>query len=305
MEEMAELLASALRMALPVLLAALGALYAERSGVVNIGLEGMMLTGCFWGAYGALHYGAAAGCLLAVFMGGALAGVHALATVTFRVNQIVSGVAINILSYGLARFCSLALFGTATTSPSVNGLSRLDLPLLKEIPLLKPLVTDLSPLILLGLLLVPLSYWVLEKTVAGLRLTAAGENPLAADTLGVNVAAYRYAGVLISGALAGLAGAYLSVEHTRMYVEGMTQGKGFIALAAMIFGNWRPGGSLAAALLFGFAEAVSLRAGQNQWVPDSFIKMIPYLLTLAVLAGAVRRAQPPAAGGVPYSREGE
>ncbi|HWR38974.1 MAG TPA: ABC transporter permease [Patescibacteria group bacterium] len=305
MGDITEILASALRVTMPVLLTALGAIYAERSGVVNIGLEGMMLTGCFWGAYGALHCGAVNGCLLAILMGMAMAGIHALVTITFRVDQIVSGVAINILAYGLARFFSMALFGMATTSPQVPGLEKISLPILSEVMVLKPLVTELSPLIPVGLLLVPLTYWVLERTVFGLRLQAVGENPLAADTLGVSVIRYRYAGVLLSGAFAGLAGAYLSIEHTRMYVEGMTQGQGFIALAAMIFGNWKPFASLGAAFLFGFAEALSFRVAQNKVIPYQLIKMIPYLLTIAVLAGVVRKAQPPAAGGVPYSREGE
>ena len=305
MGDILEMTASALRMMMPVLLAALGAIYAERSGVINIGLEGMMLTGCFWGAYGALHYGAVNGCLLAMAMGMAMAGIHALVTVTFRVDQIVSGVAINILAYGLTRFCSIALFGMATTSPHVNGLAKVDIPLLRDCEGLRPLLADLSPLIPVGLLLVILTYWVLERTVFGLRLKAVGENPLAADTLGVNVSWYRYAGVLLSGAFAGLAGAYLSIEHTRMYVEGMTQGKGFIALAAMIFGNWKPLGSLGAAFLFGFAEAFSFRVVQSKLIPYQFVKMLPYILTLAVLGGMMRKTQPPAADGLPYSREGD
>lgn len=305
MVDFIEMLASALRMTMPVLITALGAIYAERSGIVNIGLEGMMMTGAFWAAYGALHYGPVGGLMLAVIMGMVMALVHAVATITYRIDQIVSGVAINILAYGLARFFSITLFGMATTSPHVTGLTKIDIPLLAGIDWLKPLVTGVSPVIILGLLLVALTYWVLEKTVFGLRLKAAGENPLAADSLGVNVYFYRYAGVLISGAFAGLAGAYLSLEHTGMYVEGMTQGKGFIALAAMIFGNWLPGGTLAASFLFGFAESASFRVGENQFVPYQFIKMIPYLLTLFVLAGIGRKAQPPAASGTAYSRENE
>jgi general nucleoside transport system permease protein len=300
-----EMLASALRMTMPVLITALGAIYAERSGVVNIGLEGMMLTGAFWAAYGALHFGAIGGIVLAVIMGMVIALIHAIATVTYRIDQIVSGVAINILTYGLARFCSVTLFGMATTSPHVVGLPQIDIPLLSGISWLKPLVTRVSPVIILGFILVFVSYWVLEKTVFGLRLKAAGENPLAADTLGVNVSMYRYWGVLISGAFAGLAGAYLSLEHTGMYVEGMTQGKGYIALAAMIFGNWLPVSVLGASFLFGFAEAASFRVVESKMIPYQFIKMIPYLLTLLVLAGIGRKTQPPAASGVPYAREGD
>lgn len=305
MGDMVELAASALRMALPVLATALGAIFSERSGVVNIGLEGMMLTGAFWGAYGAIQYGPVAGVFLAVAMAALTASVHAVATVRYRVDQIVSGVAINILAAGLSRFFSLELFGMATTSPHVTGLPKLNIPILSDVAGLKPLFTGVSPLIILGLLLVIFSYWLLERTVFGLRLKAAGENPLAADTLGVNVIQYRYWGVLISGAFAGLAGAFLSIEHTGMYVEGMTQGKGFIALAAMIFGNWSPVGTLGAALLFGCAEAGSFRVVESKVVPYQFVKMIPYILTLLVLAGVGRKARPPAASGKPYSREEE
>ncbi len=298
-----EMLASALRMTMPILITGLGAIYSERSGVTNIGLEGMMLTGAFWGAYGSLHGGPEVGVIWAIGMAMLMALVHAFVTVTYGVDQIVSGVAINILAYGLARFFSIALYGMATTSPHVESLSHIDIPFLANIEFFRPLAVGVSPIILLGLALVFVTYWVLERTVFGLRLKAVGENPLAADTLGVKVQWYRYGGVLISGAFAGLAGAYLAIEHTGMYVEGMTQGKGFIALAAMIFGNWKPFGTLTAAFLFGFAEAFSLRVVQNKIIPYQFIKMLPYLLTLFVLAGVVRKTQPPAAVGIPYSRE--
>jgi simple sugar transport system permease protein len=298
-----ELLASAIRMGLPVLLAALGAVYSERSGVVNIGLEGMMITGSFWGAVGAYYAGPLAGMALAVAASVLMALVHAVVSVTFRVDQIVSGVALNILAYGVARFSSIALFQKATMSPHVPGFTPISIPGLDHIPWLRPLVTNLSPLVVVGFLLVPFSYWVIEKTVFGLRLRAVGENPLAADTLGLRVFHLRYAGVLLSGVLAGLAGAYLSVEHTGMYVEGMTQGKGYIALAAMIFGNWSPVGAMGAALLFGFAESLSFRVVESGVVPYQFIKMIPYALTVVVLGGVLKRTTPPAADGIPYERE--
>ncbi|MEW6545527.1 MAG: ABC transporter permease [Bacillota bacterium] len=298
-----ELLASAIRMGLPVLLAALGAVYSERGGVVNIGLEGMMITGSFWGAVGAYYWGPLAGMALAVTAAVVMALIHAVVTVTFRVDQIVSGVALNILAYGAARFCSITLFQKATMSPHVQGFEPISVPGLDQIPWLRPLVSNVSPLVVVGFLLVPLSYWVIEKTVFGLRLRAVGENPLAADTLGLKVYHLRYSGVLLSGVLAGLAGAYLSVEHTGMYVEGMTQGKGYIALAAMIFGNWSPVGAMWAALLFGLAESLSFRVVQSAVVPYQFIKMIPYALTLVVLAGVLKRTTPPAADGIPYERE--
>ncbi|ADL07363.1 ABC transporter permease [Thermosediminibacter oceani] len=297
-----ELIASSLRMAVPILLTALGAVFTERAGVVNIGLEGMMMVGSFWGALGSYYYGPYFGLLLAMAAGMFMALIHAAATVTFRVDQIVSGVAINILAYGSCRFLSQAIFKMATTSPHVAGLPKIDIPVLAGLDFLKPVVSGLSPIIILALLLVPLTRFVINRTVFGLRLRSVGENPLAADTLGINVFRMKYAGVLLSGMLAGLSGAYLALEHTGMYVEGMTQGKGFIALAAMIFGNWEPVGALWASLLFGFSEALSFRVVEGSAIPYQFIKMIPYVLTLAVLAGVVRKSTPPAADGVPYER---
>lgn len=297
-----ELLASSLRMAVPILLTALGAVFTERSGVVNIGLEGMMIVGSFWGALGAYYYGPYFGLIIAMAAGMFMALIHAINTVTFRVDQVVSGVAINILAYGSTRFLSLAIFNMATTSPHVSGLPKINIPVLSGIEPLKPLVNDISPVIILALLLVPISSFVIHRTVFGLRLRSVGENPLAADTLGINVFKMKYAGVLLSGIFAGLSGAYLALEHTGMYVEGMTQGQGFIALAAMIFGNWEPKGALWASLLFGFSEALSFRVVEGGVVPYQFIKMIPYILTLLVLTGVVKKSTGPAASGVPYER---
>jgi len=295
-----EMLASAIRMSIPILLVALGAIYAERSGVVNIGLEGMMMIGAFWGALGAYYYGPFIGIIFAMFAGLVFALIHAIVCVTFKVNQIVSGVAINILAYGVSRFLSIIIFKMATTSPPVEGFKDLNIPLLDKINVLKPLVTHISPLIVIAIILVPLTSFVLRRTVFGLRLKSVGENPLAADTLGINVFKMKYYGVLISGILAGLAGSYLSIEHTGMYVEGMTQGKGFIGLAAMIIGNWNPLGAFLASILFGFAEALSMRVVENGIIPYQFIKMIPYVLTLIVLSGFITKSTPPAADGEPY-----
>ncbi|WP_422444774.1 ABC transporter permease [Thermoanaerobacterium sp. DL9XJH110] len=297
----AELIASSLRMAIPILLAALGGVYTERAGVVNIGLEGMMIVGSFWGALGSYFYGPLGGFALAMTAGLFLALIHAVATVTFRVDQVVSGVALNILAYGSSRFLSQAIFQKASTSPHVQGLAPINIPL-PDGSFLKPLLTGFSPVIILAVLLVPVSNYIIYRTVFGLRLRSVGEKPLAADTLGINVFKMKYAGVLISGLLAGLAGAYLALEHTGMYVEGMTQGKGFIALAAVIFGNWTPGGAFWASLLFGFAESLSFRVVEGGVIPYQFIKMIPYVLTLVVLTGVVRKSTAPAADGVPYDR---
>lgn len=302
---MMEMIASAIRMSVPILLTALGAIFSERSGVVNIGLEGMMIVGSFCGALGAYLSGPGIGLVMAIGAGMALALVHSLVSVTFRVNQIVSGVALNILAYGATRFASITIFKMATTSPHVPKFDAIDVPGLSGIQAIKPLVSGLSPLIPATVLLVLLSHWVIQRTTFGLRLRSVGEHPLAADTLGIPVYAMRYAGVLLSGAFAGLAGAYLSIEHTGMYVEGMTQGKGFIALAATIFGGWSPLGAALTSCLFGFSESLSFRGVEGGVVPYQFIKMIPYVLTLAVLAGMVGRTRPPAASGVPYERGGE
>ncbi len=297
----AEMLASALRMSIPILLAGLGALYSERSGVINIGLEGIMIMGTFAGATGAYYYGPMVGLVAGILAGMLFALIHAVASITFKVDQIVSGVAINMLAIGLARFLCIQTFGMATTSPYVPKFSSWTIPLLDRIPAIKPLVSGISPVLAVGLLLVPVTVFVLNRTVFGLRLRSVGENPLAADTLGINVTAMKYTGVLISGALGGMAGVYLAMEHTGFYIEGMTQGRGFIALAAMIFGNWTPQGTLIAATLFGFAESLSFRAGELN-IPYQFIKMIPYVLTLVVLTGVVRKSSPPASVGIPYER---
>ncbi|HXF83103.1 MAG TPA: ABC transporter permease [bacterium] len=312
------LVASAIRVTMPILLAALGAVYAERGGVVNIGLEGIMIMGTFFGAVGnhavaqafpglvaaVPDLAPAAGVLAAIAAGLAFAVIHAVVTVTFRVNQIISGVALNLLAAGLARFLNILLFTQATQSPGVRGFTPIDLPLLREVPVLGPLVRGISPMIPVGLALVLLSQWALRRTRFGLRLRAVGEYPLAADTLGVHVARMRYAGVLLSGALGGMAGAYLAIEQAHLYFEGMTQGRGFIALAAMIFGNWWPLGALGASALFGYFDALSLRVVRLP-VPYQFINVLPHIVTILVLAGFVRRAQMPASDGVPYAKEEE
>ncbi len=295
------LIASAIRLTVPILLEALGGVFSERSGVVNIALEGTMIIGTFFGALGAYHYGPLAGTLCAILAGAAFALIHAVVTVTFRVDQIISGVALNLLAVGLARFLNLLIFGVATQSPGVSGFPQLSIPGLAGIPALASLTTGISPLIPLTLLLVLGGQWLLLRTTFGLRLRAVGENPRAAESLGIDVYRMRYAGVLISGALAGLAGGYLALEQAHFYLEGMTQGLGFIALAAVIFGNWWPTGALGAALLFGFFDALSLRVVASA-IPYQFVQSLPYVVTILVLAGFVGRSTPPAADGVPYTR---
>jgi simple sugar transport system permease protein len=307
------LLASAVRLMVPILLTALGAVYSERGGVFNIGLEGIMIMGTFFGA-ATTHLVAEAlpgvavvvpplvGMLAAMAAGVAFSLIHAVVSVTFRVDQIISGVALNLLAVGLARFLNILFFGVATQSPGIRGFTPVSIPILRDIPALEPIVTGISPVIPVALGLIIAGQWILLRTVFGLRLRSVGEHPAAADTLGIDVGRMRYAGVLISGALAGMAGGYLAIEQGRGYLEGMTQGRGFIALAAMIFGNWWPLGALGASALFGYFEALSLRVVHTV-IPYQFITVLPHIASILVLAGFVRRATPPAADGIPYSKE--
>jgi general nucleoside transport system permease protein len=273
---------AALRLAVPIGLAGLGGLWAERSGVVNIGLEGQLILGTWFGAWGAYEFGAWWGVLFGI-LGGALGGLlHALATVTFGVDHIVSGVAITILAGGMTRFLSALIFvntpgGGVTQSPVLPPIGTVTLPglssglksveekgwfLVSDIAgFLGGLVTDVSLLTLVALVLVPLTYFALWRTTLGLRIRSCGENPVAAESLGVNVYRMKYLAVVVSGALAGLGGAFLAEVATSIYREGQTNGRGYIGLAAMIFGNWRPGGLAAGAGLFGYTDALQLRSG--------------------------------------------
>lgn len=285
---------SALRLAVPLLLTGMGGILAERSGVINIGLEGMMILGTWFGAWGAITYGPWWGALLGI-VGGLIGGlVHAIATVSFGIDQIVSGVAINILAAGVARFLSVIHFspigGGANQSPRIpGGVPRLTAPVLAggevfgqttpnlfgwleqtRVPIISEigalglaLTSNVSALTVIALLLVPTVWFVLWRTSIGLRLRSVGEHPIGAESLGVNVYLMKYLGVSISGGFAGLGGAILAIEASGIYREGQTAGRGFIALAAMIFGNWRPGGVLLGASLFGYANALELRSGES------------------------------------------
>ncbi|MBB2909592.1 simple sugar transport system permease protein [Streptosporangium becharense] len=274
---------AAVALAVPIGLAGLGGLWSERAGVVNIGLEGMMIMGTWCGAWGALQFDNPWAGVVAGAIGGALGGLlHALATVTFGVDHIISGVAINILGLGVTQFLSKVTFaempgGGDSQSPPVPKPEVVSLPLVGE-PLqwlgqkqwfllsdvaniLRGLVTNVSLLTILAILLVPLTYYVLWRTAFGLRLRSCGESPVAAESLGVNVYTYKYVAVVVSGALAGLGGAFLAQVAASAYREGQTSGRGFIGLAAMIFGNWRPGGLAAGAAMFGYTDALQLRRG--------------------------------------------
>mgnify|MGYP001773546193 CR=1 FL=1 len=298
-----ETIVSAIRMATPLTYASLGGVFSERSGVVNIALEGIMLFGAFFAAVGTYFFKSPLiGIIFAILAGMTVSLIHAIVSIKFKVNQIISGTALNMLAAGGTTFLSRLIFKAAGSSPHIEGFSTISIPILSSIPGVGILFRDLSPLIILMIIIVFFSNYVIYKTVFGLRLRAVGENPQAADTLGVNVYKYRYIGVLISGVLGGLGGAFLSLEHARVFVENMTGGRGFIALAAMIFGNWNPIGAFGACLLFGIAEAVRIRL-EGVGIPTQFIQMIPYILTMLVLAGAVGKSTPPACDGIPYEKE--
>lgn len=286
--------AAMLRLAAPILLAALGGVISERAGVVNIALEGSMLVGAFVGIVAAEKTDSIViGVLLAVVAGTALAAVHAFAAIHWRSDQIVSGMALNILALGLTSYLNFQMYGTTGTPADVPDL---------------PTVADQSILVWASLGLVPAIHVFLFGTVAGLRLRAVGEHPRAAETVGISVQRVRYAAVLTSGALAALGGAYLSLSVAHSFTDGMTAGRGFIGMAAVIFGKWSPVGALVAALLFGYGNALStsLQGATigDVRVPVQLLGTLPYLLTILAVAGFVGRSRPPAADGLPYEKEG-
>ncbi len=281
------LIASTIRLSTPLILAALGGLYSERGGVINIALEGMMLAGAFTAAAVTVFtHSPWAGLLAAVIAGLVVAALHAVVTINYRADQVVSGAAINILFLGVPALLSGALFESTGATPQ--------LPRDQTLP---------NTLVYLAFILVAVTAYVIHRTRFGLRLRAVGENPEAAMAAGVSVTRMRYAGVLISGALAALGGAYLSIGQSSLFTRNMTAGRGFIALAALIFGKWDPVGALLACLFFGFAEAVAIRMQGTVDIPNQFIQMIPYILTMVVLAGWIGRATPPKALGTPYVKE--
>jgi general nucleoside transport system permease protein len=289
--------------------AALGGLFSERSGIVNIGLEGIMIVGTIMGAWGTVEFGPFWGLMIGAGSGMVFSMIHALATVTFKVDQIVSGVVINLIAVGIARFMSQLFFGQATQSdPGIPHFNPIDIPLLKSLPWgLGRAFENMSPVVPFAFLITIPAIFILNRTRFGLRLRSAGENPEAARTLGVRVAPLRYAGVGISGLLAGFAGAFLAIEINGLFREGQTQGLGFIALAALILGNWQPVRVMLGSLLFGFAIAIPLRlqdAPVISLLPEQFIRMIPYVVTIVAIAGFVGKVQPPGAAGRAYEGAG-
>lgn len=313
------LLDSTVRVAVPLVLAALAGLYAERSGVVDIGLEGKMLGAAFAAAtVGAVTLSPWAGLAGGMFVAIALALLHGLASITYNGNQVVSGMALNILVAGLAPVLGNAWFGMGGQTPLLTSGGRFTpivLPgaeALRGIPVLGPIYAEIisghNILVYATVIIVPLTAWIVYRTRFGLRLRAAGENPHALDTAGVSVVWMRYRAMIICGALCGIAGAYLSIAQNAQFVRDMTAGRGYLALAALVFGKWRPLTALYACLLFAFADAAQIRLQGASIpgigdVPVQLIQALPYILTVLLLAGFVGRAVAPKASGIPFVKD--
>lgn len=314
-----QLLGATVRVATPLVLAAFAGMYCERAGVVDIGLEGKMLAGAFFAAaVASATLNPWLGLLAGIAAGVALAMVHGFACITHNGNQVVSGMAINILVAGLAPTLAYAWFQQGGQTPLLPNQARIpavELPgveALAGVPVLGPVYRELfngnNILIWVTLVLVIATHWVLYRSRFGLRLRAVGENPAAVDTAGLSVAALRYQALIVTGVLTGMAGAYLSTAHGAGFVRDMTAGKGYLALAALIFGKWRPGPTLFACLLFAFTDAVQVRLQGVVLpgigvIPVQFIQMLPYVLTVLLLAGFVGKAIAPKASGIPYVKE--
>jgi general nucleoside transport system permease protein len=295
-------LAATLRVATPLILCAMGGLFSEKSGIIDVGLEGKMLTAAFFAAaVSAVTDSAWLGVLAGIAAAEVMALLHGFACITYRGNQVVSGVAINILAAGLTVVLGAAWFARGGQTPTLDDSSQ------RLLPIFFPNAGD-NVLVYAALASVPLTWWIIERTRFGLRLRAVGEMPLAVDAAGISVAWLRYRAVLICGFFAGLAGSYLSIAQNASFVRDMTAGQGFIALAAVIFGKWRPFSAFGACLLFGLLDAVAIRLqgvrvpGIGE-VPVQLIQALPYLLTMFLLAGFIGRAVAPRAVGVPYEKE--
>ena len=305
----ASVFAATLRLAAPIALAALGGVTTERSGVTNIALEGSMLVGCFFGVVAADRaHNVWIGLAIAILAGVLLAGLHAYAAIALRADQIVSGMALNILALGLTTYLDYQMYGTTGTPADLPVLPDVQLGFLKGVPYVGDAIGSQNLMVWTMGVLVVLLQLLLFRTVAGLRLRAVGEHPRAAETVGIDVRRIRYAAVLASGALAALGGAYLSLGVAHSFTDGMTGGRGFIGLAAMIFGRWTPVGALAASLIFGYGNALStsLQGASigDVKVPVQLLGTLPYILTILAVAGFVGRSRPPAADGLPYETEG-
>ncbi len=319
MDLIVQLLDTTVRLSVPLLLACLAGLYSERSGVVDIGLEGKMLGGAFGAAAVAAVTGSAwLGLLAGIGVATVLSLIHGFASITTRGDQIVSGVAINFVAAGLTVLLGQSWFGIGGKTPQLPNTARftpIELPFteaMSDVPIIGPIYVELlsghNILVYFAFVMVPITWWILFRTRFGLRLRAVGENPSAVDTAGISVVWARYRAVIICGILCGIAGAYLSIAQSAGFGRDMTAGKGFIALAALIFAKWKPVNAMFACLLFGFLEALDIRFQGVELpivgvIPVQLMQALPYILTVVLLAGFIGKAIPPKASGSPYVKE--
>ncbi len=298
------LFAAMLRYATPLVFASIGGMFSERSGVVNIGLEGMMLMGAFFAILVADKADSwPLGLVAGVIAGGVAALLHAYFSIHLRSDQIVTGTAVNFLALGLTGYLYIDIYGTRGTPTDIPSVPNVQLGFIESIPFFGDIFGDMNLMIWLALATIVLSWVVMFKTPLGLRIRSVGEHPRAADTVGINVYAIRYAAVVVSGMLAAAGGAYLSIGFINSFSENMTAGRGFIALAALIFGNWRPFGAAAACMLFGFSSALAQRLPEYSQSASVLFQALPYVLTLIAVAGVIGRSIPPAAVGRPYKKQ--
>jgi ABC-type uncharacterized transport system permease subunit len=297
--------------ATPLTLGAMAGILCERSGIINIAIEGMMLSGAFAAvAFASIFDSLWMGLLMASVVGGVMAALHAVLSIKYKVDQIISGTVINILAAGGTRFLNVRLLEPAGLS-TPGSFDIISIPVLSEIPIVGPILFENQPTVFVMLILLLVVNWAVFFTPWGLRMRACGEHPRAADTVGVHVNRMRYISVILAGLIAGIGGAYFSLGEVGTFEDGMTRGQGFVALAAMIFGNWNPIGAFLAALLFGFANALQVKMQiiqpvlpfVDQPIPHQFLQMAPYILTIIVVAGVVGRARPPAEEGKPYEKQ--
>ncbi|QQE80129.1 ABC transporter permease [Alicyclobacillus sp. SO9] len=295
-----QLWASTLAMTVPLALPAIGGTFSERTGVVNIAMEGIMLIGAFFAvAFSYWTQNPWLGLLMAMIMGAVIASVFAWAAIRLSADQVVLGMAVNIFAAGLTAFLLNTIFGFNGTPTKTPSLPSITIPGLSKIPFVGTLFSNQSVLVYIMIVIVFAAHWFLFHTNMGLRMRSVGEHPLAADTAGLNVWRLRYTGVILSGILSAMGGAYLSIGMLNSFDVNMTNGRGYIALAAMIFGKWTPFGAFGASALFGFATALQI-ALQSSGVSSNLLQMLPYALTILALAGLVGRSTPPAADGIPY-----
>lgn len=298
-------LSSMIMLSTPTLIAALGIVFSERAGIVNIGTEGMMLMGALAGVIGSLMTGSVwLGALIAMLVAMLFAAIFALFTVVVKADQTVIGTGMNILAAGLTITVNRAVFGASTSPPKIDVFGKVPVPLLSDIPVLGQVLFNQPVPVYIAFLLVPVAWFVMFRTNTGLKLRAVGENPRACDTVGINVAVTRFMSILYSGLMAGFAGAFVSMGQMSFFTENMIAGGGFMALAAVVFGNYTPVGVMGAALVFGASNALKfLLQALNTGIPSQFLVMLPYIITILALCGLIRRSNKPAASAIPYVKE--